>query len=444
METLTAEQKKAVSVVRKFLNNPSAREMVFMGAAGTGKTYALRYALKDVDQMTTVAGTVSHAASTVLRESIGDISDCHTLAKLQGKTPKTEKGKTVFVRIPGRVKFPIQSASLVIIDECSMIDHKDREELLKESPANCKFIYVGDKYQLPPVESDDMSPTFGVPISAELVKPVRYTGVIAEIAQFYRDYIEYASAVPQNQIDLSNLFRYTPTLITPSSKVFFTRNNAEFLNYAIDDFSKDPYSTRILAYKNSVIDYINGYMRDLFYHGQAEYVPGEQIIMVRPFGKTHNGEIYIIDKVEDTYIVTDLGFSKHYGNDEEESAWKKPKYKYKAFNLVLKDKKGARQMIQVPHSDSARSIEKFKVFLRDKAKNDKRYWSAVNILDDSFAHIARTYATTTHKAQGQSINSVFVMANDIFSTEKTTTMTKLRSLYVAASRAKQNLYILLP
>ena len=58
----------------------------------------------------------------------------------------------------------------IIIDEASMLDGK-LWQIVQESSINCKFLLVGDKYQLPPVKST-FNPFNEYPIS-ELIEVVR-------------------------------------------------------------------------------------------------------------------------------------------------------------------------------------------------------------------------------------------------------------------------------
>ena len=438
---LTAKQQEAVDVIRGFIKSDTQDEMVLKGSAGTGKTYTLRYALSGIiNPNTSIAATLSHAAKKVLVSSVGDIMQCYTLAGALGKVPDELSPSKLRFKRESTKNAPINTASLIVEDECSMMDDKLRYEINSKRMPGSKVIYVGDKYQLPPVGSDSPSDVFNLPVNVELLQPVRFGGDIGEVAQFYRNYVDYSMQVEdEKQVDLTNLYLYKPQ----TSNIQFFNQQSEFIATSIQYFANDPYGTRILAYKNATIDNINSYLRNIFYSRDREtYVPGEQIIMKKPYNDVYNGEIYIISEVIPSFTKFELGFATRIGSHRED--WKQPEYRFMSYDLVLTDPavQGSSHKITVIREDYRPSYDYLKEKIKEEAKTNPKYWQTYRKLTSVFASISRTYATTTHKAQGQSINNVFVMMNDIFDTDKTTLDTKLRSLYVAASRAKSKLYIL--
>jgi ATP-dependent exoDNAse (exonuclease V) alpha subunit len=434
---LNAEQQDAVRKIRHFLSDDSLSEMLLTGPAGSGKTFTLRTALEGVNRETTGGFTVSHSAKKVLQESCGDIMEYYTVAQLRGQRPLMDEGRQVFVRSGGK-SLPIHSRDLLIGDECSMIDDEMFKDINQKRPEKSKIIYSGDKYQLPPVSNSGKdSPTFQIPYKAELKNIVRYSGTIGEVASYYRTYIDYVKA-NRYRADMDSIFKYRPESRQRGSMVQYMTDYWGFINHTLDYFHADPYNTRILAYRNSAIDEINSYIRGLFYHPEDEYVIGEQVIMTQPFYKkeVHNGEIYIIRDIDKDISKVDLNFVENKFKPD----WRKKKYPFEIYKLYLQDYTGAYKTIEVLQNKELKKYDELKANILEYDPKS----NAVAKLDESFAKVSRTYATSTHKAQGQSINSVFVMANDIFDVKRTDNITKIQSLYVAISRAKHNLFVLTP
>jgi ATP-dependent exoDNAse (exonuclease V) alpha subunit len=60
---------------------------------------------------------------------------------------------------------------------------------------------------------------------------------------------------------------------------------------------------------------------------------------------------------------------------------------------------------------------------------------------ESFAYFNYSYAASIHKAQGSTINHVFIIEDDILEVKLTTTKEKLQSINVGISRASYRAYI---
>jgi hypothetical protein len=61
-------------------------------------------------------------------------------------------------------------------------------------------------------------------------------------------------------------------------------------------------------------------------------------------------------------------------------------------------------------------------------------WRDVFAFKESFAYFNYSYAASIHKAQGSTINHVFIIEDDILEVKLTTTKEKLQSINVGISR----------
>ena len=168
---LTKDQEEACNKFKSFLLS-DAKEFYLFGAAGCGKTFLVKYfinqVLKDFEKMSKVLGTdpierifitaTTNKAVEVLDQFKTDISNNNvslkigTIYSILGISVGEDysNGTTYLNFGDSGEDF---NNSIVIIDECSMLP---REMILHiprrfEDFSNCKVIYIGDSFQLAPV-----------------------------------------------------------------------------------------------------------------------------------------------------------------------------------------------------------------------------------------------------------------------------------------------------
>jgi ATP-dependent exoDNAse (exonuclease V) alpha subunit len=73
-------------------------------------------------------------------------------------------------------------------------------------------------------------------------------------------------------------------------------------------------------------------------------------------------------------------------------------------------------------------------------KENTQLWRDICI-QRVFAYFNYSYAASIHKAQGSTINHVFIIEDDILEVKLTTTKEKLQSINVGISRASYRAYI---
>jgi exodeoxyribonuclease V alpha subunit len=149
---LSEQQKKAAFLA---LSSPVC---FISGGPGTGKTFTAAEMVKaflsslSEDQKKTVlikiAAPTGKAASHLEKKILGAIDpsiqvECRTLhSLLQIKSKQSSRGKS-----------PALFADLLLIDEASMLDAKLFAKLLESLQEGGRLVFMGDKNQLPPVES---------------------------------------------------------------------------------------------------------------------------------------------------------------------------------------------------------------------------------------------------------------------------------------------------
>jgi hypothetical protein len=82
-----------------------------------------------------------------------------------------------------------------------------------------------------------------------------------------------------------------------------------------------------------------------------------------------------------------------------------------------------------------------KQHLEQNAKRDPRQWIKYYNFIDSFAYFDYCYAQNLYKAQGATLNNVYVCEGEVMNVKPLNWKQKFQALYVATTRAKQKLVI---
>lgn len=189
--TPTCDQARAIRLIQIFLDDPDRRSFTLTGAAGTGKTTLLQIITASIENAVVCAPT--NKATIVLRTK--GFKKATTMDRVLNKTsyvpvsrPPTEEEIAFFkenrIEIP---KFIIedtyekvdnqQPGLVVIVDESSMTNEDECARLIA---LYSKVIFVGDVFQLPPVDGKQWFQDIGPDVTLnEIVR----TGALSEITQ---------------------------------------------------------------------------------------------------------------------------------------------------------------------------------------------------------------------------------------------------------------------
>ena len=140
----TSEQDQALSAVAAWLETHDGPQVFrLFGYAGTGKTTLARHLAEHVDGETAF-GAFTGKAALVLRSK--GCKDARTIHSMIYRPREVESEEPSFVL---NEDAPAASASLIVIDECSMVDEELGRDLLSFGK---KVLVLGDPAQLPPVK----------------------------------------------------------------------------------------------------------------------------------------------------------------------------------------------------------------------------------------------------------------------------------------------------
>jgi hypothetical protein len=435
MKGLNDEQAVMVNKMSKYIENPFDKPyFMVQGGGGTGKSFSVVRALNGIYADQIIAAAPSHFAKNVLQDFLGNKYSVCTIAALLGKKVTfDDTGKQILTRINFKFPPPITNFKIIILDEGSMIDDETATEIIDYAKrSNKALIILGDYCQLPPVNQDTDSLFFNN-ISAELTIPMRFTGPIYDLSLLLRkEIIKIRNGIVPS-LNIINITTDRVSNIREDGSGYIFLNSLNIvLNAAIKRFKKNKGTkyVRILAYRNKTIDKLNNRIRlGLYGEYSAQYEVGELVI--------NNGG-YTLKKAgsqKNPVIISNGSLF----NVKSAKAILGP-FNIPCIKLKFIDQRFEGDIITVANEGKNMYTAKLSE-LTSMAKRESKYWKDVFAFKESFAYFNYSYAASIHKAQGSTINHVFILEDDVFAVKLTSTKQKLQSMYVAISRAGFRAYI---
>lgn len=411
--TLTNDQKNAMAQFTAFLLG-SDRFMVISGPAGVGKTTVLKHMLasiKNPNSIVTLMGgdpirhieatATTNKAAEVLKDALGvrEVKTIHSFLNLSLKNDFA----TGHIRLVRGKDFKILKDTLLIIDECSMVDLQ-LLKLIKESTINCKVIFMGDRCQMAPVFEDE-SEVFRLPGQlAEIEEVVRNRGVpaLGAICKQLRTTVK------------SGIF----TPVIPVAGAIELLSPEEMQAHLDQAFVKEEgLNKRILGFSNNRVQTYNAYIREA--RGlPLEYQAGETVI----------SNSVVIDKNDGPKTRIEQLIQVHGTGQTEldpfllKFGWEIPVYSLSTSVGTL-----------VQPVDFAQIDWALKQLARAKD------WANYFHIKQSYADLRMPQAATVYKAQGSTYDTVYIDLGDIGNCKNPAQTARM--LYVAFSRAAKKVYL---
>jgi len=433
---LNEDQEKAANDIKDFIENPSSLDyFTLTGAPGTGKSFMLNEVLTRTNShlMNRSAAAVAHAAKNVLQETFSNDVPCFTVAQWLGLRMSYSDDGTVMFKPNKKAYKQLSNSKIAILDEASMIDDDLYTQIMQVVHRhNIKLIAVGDIYQLPPVGQDHDSKFFNF-ISAELTIPMRFKGPISIIADLYRNEIKAINSGYTGDPYVLNTHtnREDNVDFSLNSGYYFKNDIYELIEQVAGEIKDNPDSinfSRMLAYKNSSIAILNKHIRKYIYGEHAKQFEYQEIVLSK--GGFAQDKVPIIHNGK---LLRVQGILPIQGP-----------YNIPCYSLKFKDFIPVGNItIPVVKEDeySMNRYNSIKLELLTNAKRDPRQWSTYYKFVDSFAYFDYGYSVSAYKAQGQTLNNVYVLEGEMMGVKPLTLKQKFQALYVAMTRAKDNLYI---
>lgn len=465
----TNDQAKAYKELIDFINKPYNEKdykRALVGPAGTGKTYLVKSLITNCNLSHSAIGLAAptHKACRVLKESIGiNEKNINTLQsdlglKLNFSIENFDINNPPFDPM-GKVN--INSYQLYIIDESSMINKglvTFLERVCKNN--NCKILYIGDDYQLPPVNEKQSSAFKGVKV-CRLTENVRQgeDNPISYLLDLLRYDIKHNTYCFIEYIS-KNKFKFN----SDNTKGYTVCNVNQFTDYVFTNYNNQEYTENIsllktVAYTNERVSFWNKLIRNVIIKDADKNIITKNDLITSYINIVNdfNG---IILKNSEEYIIKDIVNYNH------------PKYGLKGYMIIFKAIYGGADTTPLFVLDSSNRINLIKYIqlydeLVNNAKNASnnqrsRLWKeffkfkedCLVIVDvkntiTNELKLKRTidygFAISVHKSQGSTFENVFVDINNIVFDKNGNTRSNAeeinKCLYVACSRAKNKLYL---
>ena len=414
---LNKEQQRSFMDVIRFINDPTQQYMSLSGGAGTGKTYFIAQVAKGIlrhkekhSPLHTVAVTAtSNKAVAVISEAIGDmISEVETVYSFMNLRV-SENYSTGAIKIVPTKTWCVHSGTLLIIDECSMINKELCRWLEKGLDSTCKVLLVGDKNQLAPIK-EELSPIYtqGYPIST-LTIPVRNAEQPALMALCNQVRRTVETGI------------FTPIIEIPG--VIDLIDGTQLKGILEREYSQEDPSRRVLSYTNRRVIEYNTHIRGLRGYS-APFEPGEILSNNSATnGSGSNSNTLYTDQLVRVLQITD---------DSEDHDVVRG-YKVRTITMEVEDLTIGTQYTITCFADINDRADVLKYY------SSQKRWDKYFQIKSGFPDLRSVAASTIHKAQGSTYDSVIVDLSDIGRcTIKSQTA---RMQYVALSRPKTRLYI---
>ena len=406
--------------------------MVLSGPAGTGKTFLTAKIIKKLSAKYTIAATApTHKAVSVIAENLQENGiygvQCKTIQSFLAIKAKKNyiTGDESYEPDKDAQRFPVD---LLIVDECSMVDAKLFSHIeLSVHQEYCKAVlFVGDFYQLPPINSNE-SPASRLQHQYTLTDIVRQAAgsYIIEVATALRKRIEEKNFIPPLEF-----FREQR-----ESGIHFFSDAKKFTDDFCFEENWDRLDRVVATYRRKEVAYYNDRIRRRYWKERKKKSPGQlevgdEIIFLEP-NIDRNGVIL------------------HHNNDhatvaKAERLWSE---KLKLWYWKCVDRSNLPFM--VIDDQSRKHYERMLKDLATQAKKERdrekkrKLWSSYFLLKDSFVKVQHRFALTIHKLQGSTYDTVYINLYDMVKRVKNLELI-YRLMYVAITRASTDVKILMP
>ena len=396
---LNQDQQAALGRLSTFVFDDS-KELVLSGAAGTGKSYLINQFLQgfssyvalgkavaseDFPETLMITATTNKAVSA-LQSQLSSLEEVKTVHSALGIRPlydfSTKKTKLILTD-----KHTLYSNLLISIDEYSYID-KELYNIIHKNLRNCKILYVGDSYQLPPIGSDlPYIDVLGIE-KIELTKIMRQTdnNPIQSLSRDLRESVKNKTPLPR----------------IPLGTEILKVDRAQFQQMLINDLRTST-NIKYLAHSNKAVQHYNKNLYQILQSQSESYNKGDIVQVNRfisnDFVKLKPEMITSIDDI--TYDAVNMGVS--------------------GMGLLIEG-----YWFFMPYD----------VTDYDKAL-DAATPQLAQVIQENWIDVRHAYACTIHKSQGSTFKKAYIDLHDMsFIYNRDRELFK-RLLYVAVSRAKE-------
>lgn len=423
------------------------------GAAGTGKSFITAqivnellitlYGRDKIDDNGICVTAPTHKAVSVIRDMLEKYNisvDCKTIQSFLAIKPINDYKTGEERYVVDRRRKHLSQATLLIVDESSMVSHEIYMYLVEAFKRNQfnTVLFIGDSYQLLPVNSLD-NPVFDLKEQYELTEVVRQAtdSNIIKLATLFRERLKSQDFIPIQQL-VQNVKEANSNDIE-----FFTSREL-----FIEDFHKnrnwEQENNIITSFANKDVESFNKVIREQSWldngvDNPVQFLQGDKI----RFKSAYDSQVKVSTFRKNTPI---------YSNGEEVTIREAKLITHQTLNISFWEcrvyGRNDNDFFRVVDS---KSIDNFNKLLNEYVHLAKtaehqysgHYWKYYFDIKSKFADIQYIYASTIHKLQGSTYDTANIDLTSIANNQQISNDLKYRLAYVAITRARQNIKILL-
>ena len=433
------------NLLSKIVNIPLfARFLSLTGAAGTGKSYLTAAIVDEIDNFLPVGQydiyvtAPTHKAVTVMKEMLFYSYDIgvkcctiHSFLSLK-QSYNYETGAEKFT--VDRSKDKINRASLLIVDESSMVSNELFEfiaEVVKKGYVNT-VLFIGDSYQLLPVNQSSLNDVFRLRNQFKLTQIVRQ----AKDSQIIQLSTKIRTKISTNDyVDLREIF---DEIDKNSEDIQFFTNKREFIKDFYKNENWQDEDKILTSFTNNEVDNFNNAIRRRFWREQDNdapkfLLPNDKIRFKKPSFdiNSDNQKILFQNGEEVTIEKAELIFDE--------------KLRFYYWDCLATGRPLSSFRVVDPYS-----MEKCNEILNDYAyfartsnyPENLNWWDKYFKLRDSFSDVQYTFASTIHKLQGSTYETLYFDLASLLNNRQISRDFLYRLVYVAVTRCKKKIKIL--
>lgn len=398
----TLGQEKALRTIWGMFADPDSKYLVIEGPAGTGKSEVIKEVARTFTSRALayhkiagmplgykllVTATTNKAVDSLASKGINSLlpdagGQVVTVFSALGIRPMN--GKLISTG-----KKPLHK-TVLIVDEASYLDLDMMKYIENLTDSTCKVIFIGDPYQLTPINYT-YAPVFSQGYeTVELDEIMRNHGPIQDLVRELREFVK------GNEI---------PVLKPNNQSLFHIKNEDEFVDTWLDSIRSGKI-TKLIGYENNLVITANSIAKEEI-EKTAEVQVGDILVcnkyLNHPIRQIKTDAEVVVESVSQEttkhgirgrHIGLNLGITVFCPNDFKDTT---------SLQVDLLDKRDQREV------------------------------------ERTFADLRPSYSCTIHKSQGSTYQNVFINLDEL---NRLNDATLSRLLYVAVSRASERVYFM--
>lgn len=417
---LTSEQQNIFNKICAFLTTDEPA-IIIDGSGGTGKSFLIGALNLDLlKTYTELCNSLSipkkYSALTVTSttnkacDSLSNIlhEEVPTIHNYIGLTIDHDY-KTGKESLKPTPNFSPRRGEIIIIDEASMINYELFDYINIVFGKGNKIIYVGDQFQLTPVRES---------ISKIYKQNYRVLPITNYIRQSNKDLITLAdtckAAIKNKHIHIN---------LVPNSIELL--NQEDTFKYLHKHFSKTTDKHRVCCYTNNCCIEYNNYIHYQVKKQTEPFFTGQKLISNSVLHSNNS----LILHVEDEVTIADVDTNP----TSVELSATNPNLKLDVYKATL-----VHSNIAMPPFNTFLPADQSQVKAVLKTFAKEKDWISFYRIKDYLPDLRYSYASTVHKAQGSTVDTVLIDLDNLSTCRNPDTFYRL--LYVACTRARQKVY----